>query len=87
MPQRAAAPGKAEIYGAIRPGTRLCRRQREYLRTGLGLIEAQSWYANRKAHYAAVFGRLALTARSIVLATISGGEASFEVSALSSNRA
>lgn len=60
MPQRAAAPGKAEIYGAIRPGTRLCRRQREYLRTGLGLIEAQSWYANRKAHYAAVFGRLAL---------------------------
>jgi hypothetical protein len=52
--------GKAEIFAAIRPGARICRSQRVFLRAGLTLIEAQSWYANRKAHYSAILGRLAL---------------------------
>ena len=63
-PARPAAPsavcGKAEIFAAIRPGARICRSQRVFLRAGLGLIEAEPWYSNRKAHYSAILGRLAL---------------------------
>jgi hypothetical protein len=51
-------PGKAAIFGAIRPGTRRCRGQRDYRRAGFALIEAQPWNAQRKAHYKAIFKRL-----------------------------
>src|SRR5262249_12401000 len=40
------AISKAAIYGAVRPGSRLCRGQREWRRVGLSLIEAQPWYRN-----------------------------------------
>jgi hypothetical protein len=51
--------GRAAIFGAIRPGSRLCRGQVDWLRTGLNLIDEQPWYGNRKAHYAAILRRLA----------------------------
>jgi hypothetical protein len=50
--------GKAAIFRAIRPGTRRCRDQREWLRAALGAIEAERWYANRRAHYAAITRQL-----------------------------
>jgi hypothetical protein len=50
--------GKAAIFRAIRPGTRRCRGQREWLRTVLGAIEAEPWYANRKAHTSAIARQL-----------------------------
>jgi hypothetical protein len=56
-----AAPGKAEIFAAIPGGSRRCRSQREWLRAALAEVEAQGWYANRQAHYAAVCRRLALS--------------------------
>jgi hypothetical protein len=61
--QPAATPppvlyGKAAIFRAVRPGTRRCRGQREWLRTVLDAIEAEPWYANRKAHTAAIARQL-----------------------------
>jgi hypothetical protein len=53
-----AGPGKAAIFGAIGPGSRRCRGQREHRRAGFDLIDAQPWNAQRKAHYKAVFKRL-----------------------------
>ena len=56
-PHNAPPPGfygKAAIFRAVRPGTRRCRNQREWLRAALEAIEAEPWYANRKAHYAAI---------------------------------
>ena len=51
--------GKAAIYGAVRPGSRVCRGQLDWVRTGLSMINAQPWYACRKDHYAAILRRLA----------------------------
>jgi hypothetical protein len=51
--------GKAAIYGAVRPGSRVCRGQLDWVRTGLSMIEAQPWYVCRKDHYAAILRRLA----------------------------
>ncbi len=53
-----AGPGKAAIFGAIGPGSRRCRGQREHRRAGFALVDAQPWNAQRKAHYKAVFKRL-----------------------------
>jgi hypothetical protein len=56
-----AAPGKAEIFAAIPGGSRRCRSQREWLHGALAEVEAQGWYANRAAHYAAICRGLALS--------------------------
>jgi hypothetical protein len=61
--QPAATPppvlyGKTAIFRAVRPGTRRCRGQREWLRTILAAIEAEPWYANRKTHTAAIARQL-----------------------------
>ena len=56
-----AGPGKAEIFAAIPGGSRRCRSQREWLRAALAEVEGQGWYANRRAHYAAICRRLALS--------------------------
>jgi hypothetical protein len=56
-----AGPGKAEIFAAIPGGSRRCRSQREWLHGALAEVEAQGWYANRAAHYAAICRRLALS--------------------------
>jgi hypothetical protein len=50
--------GKTAIFRAIRPGTRRCCDQREWLRTVLDAIEAEPWYANRRVHYAAIARQL-----------------------------
>jgi len=55
-----APPGKAEIFRAVRPGSRRCRGQREWLRAALAAIEAPPWYACRKAHYERIARELAL---------------------------
>lgn len=57
-PTSPPAIGKAAIFAAVRLGTRRCRGQREYRRTGYTLIDDQPWNAQRKAHYKAVFKRL-----------------------------
>jgi hypothetical protein len=55
-----AALSKAAIFRAIPGGSRRCRGQREWLAAALAAIEAESWYANRKAHYAAIARQLML---------------------------
>jgi hypothetical protein len=47
-------PSRTAIFRAIQPGTRRCRSQREWLQAALTAIDAEPWYTNRRAHYAAV---------------------------------
>jgi len=56
------AAGTPEILAAVPRGSRRTRSQRRWIRHVSDLIEAQSWYACRKVHYAGITRRLMLHA-------------------------